>query len=70
MLISRIVCDICGSRMSEFDSFMISVDFCSAPVTFAIAVALASVQFSTGPPLGAYPHLPSYFFDSPNCCCN
>ena len=38
MLISRIVADICGSLIKLFESFMISVDFCSVPVTFAIAV--------------------------------
>lgn len=37
MLISRMTRLICGSLISEFESFMISVDFCSEPVTFDIA---------------------------------
>ena len=38
ILISRIDWLICGSLTNEFDAFMISVDFCSVPVTFAIAI--------------------------------
>ena len=50
ILISRIDWLICGSFTNEFDAFMISVDFCSVPVTFAIAVMFASVYFSTSLP--------------------
>jgi hypothetical protein len=38
MLISRMVAEICGSLMRLLDSFMISVDFWSDPVTLTIAI--------------------------------
>lgn len=37
MLISRMVWLTWGSLISELDNFIISVDFCRDPVTFAMA---------------------------------
>lgn len=37
---------ICGSLISSFDNFMISVDFCKDPVTLIIATQQGRDQFS------------------------
>ena len=44
MLISRIVWLICGNFTRVFESFIISVDFCSDPVTLTIAVSVLSIS--------------------------
>ena len=41
ILMFRMTSPICGSLMSEFESFMISVDFCRDPVTLVIAFCYA-----------------------------
>jgi hypothetical protein len=55
MLISRIVWLIWGSLMRAFDSFMISVDFCSEPVTLTIATRYREAFETTRITVTAYP---------------
>jgi hypothetical protein len=58
MLISRMVWLTWGSLISELDNFMISVDFCRDPVTFAIASDAIKLTSDTR----------IYLLYSPSCC--
>jgi hypothetical protein len=61
MLISRIVWLTWGSLMRALDNFMISVDFCSEPVTLTIAQWTYTISFAIAQ---------TKYNDGPICCDN